>query len=158
MQCCGSGSVGSVPMFLDLPDRHPDPAPDPSVQSSSKNCRKNLDFYCFCDFFEGWCKFSVFQIRIRIHKFLILPGSASGYVIHVRCQNVTDPQHCRIWSNRRNVFSLGGEEPACEGDVGSHPGQNGGHHHGDHKLNAQHRHLALLSLPPLLDLQVRLGR
>ncbi len=41
-------------MFFGLPDPHPDPlvtsteqAPDPAPQSSNKNRKKNLDFYCF---------------------------------------------------------------------------------------------------------------
>ncbi len=54
-------------MFLDLPDPdpdplvrgmdpHPDQAPDrdldPSTVSSSKNSKKNLDFYCFVTSFR----------------------------------------------------------------------------------------------------------
>jgi hypothetical protein len=66
-------------MFLGLPDpdplargMDPDPTldPDTDLLSASKNCKENLDSYCFVTFF-GHFIFKVndenSRIRIRIH-------------------------------------------------------------------------------------------
>jgi hypothetical protein len=46
-------------MFLGLPDPHPDPLvtstdPDPALDLSiiKQNSKKNLDFFCVCNFFK----------------------------------------------------------------------------------------------------------
>jgi hypothetical protein len=88
-------------MFLGLPDPHPDPLitstdPDPAaapnrlriLPSSSKNSKKNLAFYCFCDFFMTF--------------YQCASEDPDPY------QNVTDPQHCRsvLQQKKENVGAL----------------------------------------------------
>ncbi len=103
-----------IRMFLGLPDPHPDPLVTSNVPirlrilpSSSKNSKKNLEFYCFltCQWlliFEEYLKCtSVPNPHSDLYVFGP-PGSASESVSRRYesedpadpYQNVTDPQHC----------------------------------------------------------------
>ncbi len=78
------------------------------LPSSSKNSKKNFDFYCFvtfCDFFSFKSDVNVPVFRIRIHRirmYLDLPdplpdpliSGGKDPKIRIPDQNITDPQHC----------------------------------------------------------------
>ncbi len=56
VQCCGSGSVGSI-WFLTSWIR--------ILLSSSKNSKKNLDSYCFCDFFLNFYLWKIITMYLQ---------------------------------------------------------------------------------------------
>ncbi len=88
------------------------------LPSSSKNSKKNLDFYCFVTslwlfIFEEWCKFTGIP-NLDPDPYVSGPsGSVSQRYWHPDpYQNVTDPQHCSKWplsicdAKNRNNFQF----------------------------------------------------